>query len=328
MWLFIRFTTTAKWVGTNGRKRQHQGSHSSAAREHHCGGAEVSGVSSHWILIDACRSHPLGGGLGKPGTIAAGGKKAKRQANQQHPFGYGRERYIYSFLVAIVLFSVGGLFALYEAYEKWQHPEPIEGFWWWLPLVVLAGAIVAESFSIRTAIRESRSARVGLGWMEFIRKTKSPELAVILLEDFAALTGLTFAFLAVSASLITGNSIWDALGTALIGLLLVTVAIVLGIETKSLLLGEAAGKEDTRRIQEALAENDTAVIDLKTMHLGPDELLVAARIAIRSSDTGDDVAVQIRRAEQCIRDAVPVAKTIYLEPDIYSNKAAPSDETV
>lgn len=265
---------------------------------------------------------------GNQGLLLLGDKKAKRQANQQHPFGYGRERYIYSFLVAIVLFSVGGLFALYEAYEKWQHPEPIEGFWWWLPLVVLAGAIVAESFSIRTAIRESRSARVGLGWMEFIRKTKSPELAVILLEDFAALTGLTFAFLAVSASLITGNSIWDALGTALIGLLLVTVAIVLGIETKSLLLGEAAGKEDTRRIQEALAENDTAVIDLKTMHLGPDELLVAARIAIRSSDTGDDVAVQIRRAEQCIRDAVPVAKTIYLEPDIYSNKAAPSDETV
>lgn len=250
--------------------------------------------------------------------LLIGGKKAKRKANAEHPFGFGRERYIYSFMVAIVLFSVGGLFALYEAYEKWQHPDPIEGFWWWLPLAVLVGAIIAESFSFRTAMRQSNRTRGDDGWFAFIRHTKSSELPVILLEDFAALTGLSFAFIAVSLTLITGNSIWDALGTAMIGLLLVTVAIVLAIETKSMLLGEAASKENQRKIEEALKgpDEETEIMQLKTLHMGPEELLVAARIKVSRSESAKDVALEIRSAEQRIRDAVPIAKTIFVEPDI------------
>lgn len=257
--------------------------------------------------------------------LLIGGKRAKRSASAEHPFGYGRERYIYSFLVAIVLFSLGGLFSLYEAYEKWQNPHPIEGFWWWLPLVVLIGAIIAESFSLRTAVRQSDRRRGGHGWFAFIRRTKSSELPVILLEDFAALTGLTFAFLAVSATLLTGNSLWDAIGTAMIGLLLVAVAILLAIETKSLLLGEAASEEHQRKIEEALkGPGGIPILQLKTLHMGPEELLVAARIQVSHSESAADVAGQIRSAEQRIRDAVPIAKTIFVEPDI---QPAPQEAT-
>ena len=250
--------------------------------------------------------------------LLIGGRKARRAADASHPFGYGRERYVYSFLVAIVLFSVGGLFALFEAWEKWQHPHPIEGRWWWVPLVVLIGAIVAESFSLRTAVRESRQARGTSGWLSFIRRTKSPELPVIILEDTAALTGLTLALGAVTATLLTGNSAWDAAGTAMIGLLLVSVAIMLGVETKSLLLGESASRDNIRAIEEALSDGGrTQVIDLKTLHLGPDEVLIAAKIAIENSDTGAQIAAEINDAERRVREAVPIVTLTYLEPDIY-----------
>lgn len=258
--------------------------------------------------------------------LLIGGRKARRVADASHPFGYGRERYVYSFLVAIVLFSVGGLFALFEAWEKWQHPHPIEGRWWWVPLVVLVGAIVAESFSLRTAVRESRQARGRSGWLSFIRRTKSPELPVILLEDTAALTGLALALGAVTATLLTGNSAWDAAGTAMIGLLLVTVAIVLGVETKSLLLGESASSEHVRAIEAALSnEGRTRVIDLKTLHLGPDELLIAAKIAIEKGDTGAQVAAEINDAERRLREAVPIVTLTYLEPDIFRSPGDQSD---
>lgn len=250
--------------------------------------------------------------------LLIGGRKALRAADASHPFGYGRERYVYSFLVAIVLFSVGGLFALFEAWEKWQHPHPIEGRWWWVPLVVLVGAIVAESFSLRTAVRESRQAKSTSGWLSFIRRSKSPELPVILLEDTAALTGLTLALGAVTATLLTGNSAWDAAGTAMIGLLLVAVAIILGVETKSLLLGESASSDHVKAIEEALSDRGrTQVIDLKTLHLGPDEVLIAAKIAIENSDTGAQVAAEINDAERRVREAVPIVTMTYLEPDIY-----------
>ena len=184
--------------------------------------------------------------------LLVGGKQAARQASASHPFGYGRDRYIYAFIVSIVLFSVGGLFALYEAYHKWQDPHPIEGFWWWVPLAVLVGALIAESFSLRTAVRESNPVRGGIGWFDFIRRSKSPELPVILLEDFGALLGLVFALFGVSLTLLTGNGLWDAAGTAMIGLLLVAIAAVLAIETKSLLLGESATRQHVRLIEEAI----------------------------------------------------------------------------
>lgn len=264
---------------------------------------------------------------GNQALLLIGGRKAKRTANPRHPFGYGRERYIYSFLVAIVLFSVGGLFALFEAYEKWRHPEPIEGPWWWVPLAVLGGAMIAESLSLRTAVIESRPARRNTGWIQFVRRSKSPELPVILLEDTAALTGLALAFLAVTATLLTGNSAWDAAGTALIGLLLVAVAALLGVETKSLLVGESASAHNIKKIEEALREGGrTTILDLKTLHLGPDELLVAAKIATDSSHTGETIAREINDAEYRIRQAVPIVTSIYLEPDVYRDpKTAPPD---
>jgi len=248
--------------------------------------------------------------------LLVGGKRAKKEASPEHPFGYGRERYIYAFIVSIVLFSVGGLFALYEAWGKLQHPHGIEGDFWWVPLAVLVGAIIAESFSFRTAIIESNHIRGQQSWVHFIRNAKQPELPVILLEDFGALLGLAFALFGVSLTLVTGNGIWDALGTAMIGLLLVAIAAVLAVETKSLLLGESATKADVAKIRGAIESDGTRIIHLKTMHLGPEELLVAAKIGIGHSDTGREVAAAIDAAETRIRDAVPTARVIYLEPDL------------
>jgi cation diffusion facilitator family transporter len=254
--------------------------------------------------------------------LLVGGKRAARQASPSHPFGYGRDRYIYAFIVSIVLFSVGGLFALYEAYHKWQDPHPIEGFWWWLPLAVLAGAIIAESFSLRTAIKESNPARGTTSWVEFIRRSKSPELPVILLEDFGALLGLVFAVFGVGLTLLTGNGLWDAAGTAMIGLLLVAIAAVLAVETKSLLLGESASREHLRLIEDAIAaDRQTRIIHMKTMHLGPEELLVAAKISVGRSDSGQEIARLIDGAERRIREALPIAAVIYLEPDIFRSES-------
>lgn len=248
--------------------------------------------------------------------LLVGGKRAKRAASPEHPFGYGRERYIYAFIVSIVLFSVGGLFALYEAWGKLQHPHAIEGDFWWVPLAVLIGAIIAESFSFRTAIIESNHVRGKQSWVKFVRNAKQPELPVILLEDLGALVGLVFALFGVSLTLLTGNGIWDALGTAMIGFLLVAIAAVLAVETKSLLLGESATKADVARIRGAIESDGTSIIHLKTMHLGPEELLVAAKISISHSDTGHEIAQAIDDAEARIRDAVPTARVIYLEPDL------------
>jgi len=249
--------------------------------------------------------------------LLVGGKRAKRAADSEHPFGYGRERYIYAFIVSIVLFSVGGLFALYEAYEKFHDPHGIEGPFWWVPLAVLVGAIVAEGFSFRTAIREANHIRGRQGWIPFVRNAKQPELPVVLLEDFGALIGLVFALFGVSMTLVTGNGIWDAFGTAMIGLLLVAIAIILALETKSLLIGESASKSDVAAIEAAIQEDGTRIIHLKTLHLGPEELLVAAKFSVPEGASGASIAQAIDEAEVRIRTAVPAARVIYLEPDIY-----------
>jgi len=256
-----------------------------------------------------------------------GGRRSEREATKEHPFGYGRERYIYSFLVAIVLFSVGGLFALYEAYHKFHevhaahgHPEDslLDSRWWWVPLVVLVASIGMEGFSFRTAIMETSKIKGDASFVQFIRRAKQPELPVILLEDFAALIGLGFALLGVGVSLLTGSLYWDVVGTALIGLLLVAVAIVLGIETKSLLLGEAAARPAQIRIREALEQTDgiEGVIHMRTMHLGPEELLVAVKVQVSATATGVEVSDAIDRAEAAVREAEPIARVIYVEPGV------------
>ncbi|MFD5147781.1 cation diffusion facilitator family transporter [Streptomyces sp. NPDC058401] len=259
---------------------------------------------------------------GNQGLLLLGGKKAQREATPEHPFGYGRERYIYAFLVSIVLFTVGGMFAIYEGYEKIHDPHEITHWYW--PVGVLFFAILAESFSFRTAIKESNEIRGSLTWGQFIKRAKAPELPVVLLEDLGALIGLVLALAGVGIALLTGNGVWDGIGTLCIGVLLIIIAVVLAAETKSLLLGEAAGTEDVEKIKAAVVDGDvvTGIIHMRTLHLGPEELLVAAKIAVQSDDTATEVARAINAAEARIREAVPIARVIYLEPDIYNAEAA------
>jgi cation diffusion facilitator family transporter len=248
--------------------------------------------------------------------LLVGGKQAKRKATEDHPFGFGRSRYLYAFIVSVVLFSVGGLFALYEAFHKWQHPEPITE-WQWVPVVVLLAAIGMEGFSFRTAIVEANPVRGSRSWVQFIRETKSPELPVVLLEDSAALVGLVLALFGVGLTLITGDGHWDAVGTGMIGLLLVCVAIVLAIETSSLLLGEGAEPEELAAIEAALVGPGVdSVIHIRTLFVGPEELLVAAKIAVSPTELARDVAEAIDAAESRVRKAVPLVGLIFLEPDI------------
>ncbi|MFD5110208.1 cation diffusion facilitator family transporter [Streptomyces cinereoruber] len=259
---------------------------------------------------------------GNQGLLLLGGKKARREATPQHPFGYGRERYIYAFLVSIVLFSVGGMFAIYEGYEKIHDPHEIEAWYW--PVGVLVFAIIAETFSFRTAIKESNPLRGNLSWKEFVRRAKAPELPVVLLEDLGALVGLILALGGVGLAILTGNGVWDGIGTLCIGVLLILIALVLAAETKSLLLGEAAGTDEVAKIETAVVDGTTVtrLIHMRTLHLGPEELLVAAKIAVAHDDTATEVAHAINAAEERIRAAVPIARVIYLEPDIYSEKEA------
>lgn len=253
---------------------------------------------------------------GNQALLLLGGKKARRAADEEHPFGYGRERYVYAFIVSIVLFTVGGLFALYEAWHKWEDPHPITE-WKWVPIAVLLAAIVMESTSFRTAVRESNPARGQQSWPSFIRTAKSPELPVVLLEDFGALVGLTLALGGVGLTLVTGDGRWDAAGTACIGVLLVLIAVVLAVETKSLLLGESATRENVDAIRTALVGDGVAsVIHLKTLHLGPEELLVAAKIEVTATADAASITRAIDAAEARVRTAVPIARVIYLEPDL------------
>jgi cation diffusion facilitator family transporter len=257
---------------------------------------------------------------GNQGLLLIGGKRSRREATPLHPFGFGRERYVYAFIVSIVLFSVGGLFALYEAWHKFEHPEPITE-WRWVPIVVLLVAIALECYSFHTAIVESNHVRGKRSWVEFVRTAKAPELPVVLLEDFAALVGLVFALFGVSMTLVTGNGLWDATGTALIGTLLVVVAIVLSVEMKSLLLGEAANTDKVVAIRDALAGDPESaverVIHLRTLHLGPEELLVCAKLAVGRADSGEQIAAALDAAEQRARESVPgLHLVIYLEPDL------------
>lgn len=248
--------------------------------------------------------------------LLLGGKRAKRAATPEHPFGYGRERYVYAFIVSIVLFTLGGLFALYEAWHKWQDPQPITA-WHWVPIVVLLLAMVMEGYALRTAVVESNRVRGRRTWVEFVRHSKAPELPVILLEDMGALLGLTFALFGVSLTLITGQGEWDAVGTAMIGLLLVVIAAILAVEMKSLLVGESAAREHVVAIEQALPGGGVeSVIHLRTLHLGPEELLVAAKVAVAAAASAEDVAEAIDAAERRVRAAVPIARIIYLEPDL------------
>lgn len=251
--------------------------------------------------------------------LLVGGRRAARAATPQHPFGYGRERYVYAFVVSIVLFSVGGVFSIYEGVHKIQHPEELSNIV--VPIVVLLLAIGMESFSLRTAVVESNKVRRGQSWVQFVRRAKAPELPVVLLEDLAALLGLMLALVGVGLAGLTGDAVWDGIGTIAIGVLLVVIALLLGVETKSLLLGEGGSPADVSAIQAAIVTDDAIerIIHMKTLYLGPDELLVAAKVAVAEGADAQAVVAAINAAEGRIREAVPVARVIYLEPDLYDS---------
>lgn len=251
---------------------------------------------------------------GNQGLLMLGRRRAKREPSADHPFGYGRERYFYGFLVSLVLFFGGGLFALYEGYEKISHPHPLESWPW--AVGVLVAAIVMESLSLRTAVRNSNRVRDGRSWAGFIRDAKAPELPVVLLEDTAALAGLVFALVGVGLTVLTGNSAFDGLGSIAIGLLLVAVAVTLARETKSMIIGEAATPAVQDAIENVLDDDPSiqAFTQVRTLHLGPEDLLVAARVTMHPSGDVDGAAKALAETEQRIRQRVSIASAVYLQP--------------
>ena len=257
--------------------------------------------------------------------LFVGRGRSTRPASEEHPFGFGRERYFYGFVVSVMLFTVGAAFSVYEGIHKITNPEEIRS-----PLiafVVLALSFVLEAFSLRTAIGEANKVRGGRNWGTFIRRSKAPELPVVLLEDLAALIGLTFAFAGVALSVLTSDGRWDGVGSLAIGLLLATAAAILAVEMKSLLIGESASPEVQRMIVDALEAGPelARVIHMRTVHISPDSILVAAKVEVRDADTTAQVAAAIDTAERRVRSAVPIARVIYLEPDIY--RPAEADES-
>jgi cation diffusion facilitator family transporter len=262
---------------------------------------------------------------GNQGLLILGGKRSKRAETSRHPFGYGRERFFYAFIVAVVLFTVGALFSLYEGWHKINDPHDIEDPIW--AFGVLAFGILLEGFSFRTAIKESNRTRGKQNWVSFIRRARAPELPVVILEDLAALIGLVLALICVALAVVTGDGVWDGVGSVAIGLLLAFVAVVLAIETKSMLIGESAIGEIEKKITAELesVEEIDRVIHLRTLHMGPEELLVAAKIAVARDDTAADVARAIDAAESRIRQAVPMARHIYIEPDLDRARTRPNN---
>ena len=255
-----------------------------------------------------------------------GVRRSKRLATEEHPFGYGRERYFWSFMVAVVLFTVGSVFSIIEGYEKLRHPHEVESLAW--AIGVLSVAIVLESFSMRTAVHEANAVRpVGadgerIGWWTFIRRSKAPELPVLLLEDLGALVGLVFALTGVTLARLTHEPRFDAVGSLAIGVLLGVIAIVLAIELRSLLIGEGASEADLHAISSAVgAEADVEdVIHVRTLHIGPDDLMVTAKVRMRAELHFPEVVDAINRIEARVRERVPAAKTIYIEPDVEGSR--------
>jgi cation diffusion facilitator family transporter len=261
------------------------------------------------------------------GLLLLGGRRARRPATPDHPFGYGRERYFWAFVVAVVLFALGSVFAIYEGVEKLRHPHDIDAAGW--ALGILGVAIVLESFSFRTAIVESRPHKGDATWWQFIRRSKLPELPVVLLEDLGALCGLVFAFAAVVLTIVTGDETYDAAGTLAIGVLLGIIAIVLAIEMKGLLIGESAEAATERRIRDVIERQPSVrgLIHMRTQHIGPEELLVCAKVEFIGGQSMTELADAVNAVETAVRAEVPTARIMYLEPDIGRAEPSPSTTT-
>lgn len=262
---------------------------------------------------------------GNQALLLLGGKKAKKDADEEHQFGYGRERYFWSFVVALVLFALGSAFAVFEGISKIRHPHAIDN----LPVAlgILGFAILLESWSFRTAVKEAIPLKGDLSWWQFIRRSRTPELPVVLLEDLGAQTGLIIAFIAITISQVFDAPIWDGIGTLSIGILLGIIAIILVIEMRSLLIGEGARPTEMAKILAAI-DNSPGVqhlIHIRTQHLGPQELLVGAKITFDPALSVPELAAAIDRVEEAIRAEVPYARPMYIEPDLLRDQATLSD---
>ncbi|MEV5650417.1 cation diffusion facilitator family transporter [Nocardia sp. NPDC052254] len=279
-------------------------------------GAAITGSGS--MLAEAVHSVA---DTGNQGLLLLGQKRAEQEADELHPFGYGRNRYFYSFVVALVLFSLGSMYAIYEGIHKIQHPEHLSSPV--VAIVILGIAAVLEGYSFRTAMKESSPLRQGAGWWRFIRNSRSPELPVVLLEDTGALIGLLIALGAVLLTVLTGDPVWDGIGTLGIGVLLGVIAVVLIVEMQSLLIGEGATPSENEAIRTNLVDGSRIdrVIHLRTQYLGPEEMLVAAKVAIVPDLDIAQIATAIDDAEERVRAAVPAARVIYIEPDLYRKQA-------
>jgi cation diffusion facilitator family transporter len=271
----------------------------------------ITGASS--MLAESIHSFA---DTGNQGLLFLGLRRSVRPATPQHPFGFGTERFFWAFVVALVLFSLGALFSIYEGIEKLLHPHEIESLWWAIGVLLIA--LVLEGGSLRTAVGEARAAKQGASWFAFIRRSKNPELPVVLLEDTGAIIGLVIALVGISLAAITGNSVFDAIGTLAIGILLGVIAIVLAVEMKSLLIGESATPKVQQEILAAIEDGPEVrnVIHMRTLHLGPEELLVGVKIDFAPTDS-EEIAREIDAVEARIRAAVPMARVIYIEPDLY-----------
>ena len=258
------------------------------------------------------------------GLLILGGKMAKKERSKEHPFGYGRERYFWSFIVAMIIFSLGSVFAIYEGIAKLLDPHVLENHVW--AIGILSIAIVLESFSLRTAVIESRKIKGDMTWWQFIRKSKVPELPVVLLEDIGALVGLVLALTGIGLAMITGDPAYDAIGSLSIGILLGIIAIILGIEMRSLLLGESASEETIKKLENTISQHPDVcrLIHMRTEHIGPEELLVAVKVELSGELDTEGVAKAINDLEESMRSKVKIKLTIYIEPDLYNGGACPT----
>ncbi len=249
--------------------------------------------------------------------LLLGKKRSEKQPTAMRQFGHGRERFFWAFVVSLVLFSIGSMYAIFEGIEKIRHPHEIESLWW--ALTILLFAMCMETYAFQTAVKESRHYKGNHSWRSFIRRSRIPELPVVLLEDFGALMGLIFAFICVLIADTTGNTVWDGIGTLSIGILLGLIALVLAIETKSLLIGESALPEQTLNIETAITNSQHVerLIEMRTEYLGPETLLVTAKIEFKGTFSSSGISDAVDAVEENIRAVEPLAKIIYLEPDTY-----------
>ena len=246
--------------------------------------------------------------------LMLGMKQARRAPSADYPLGYGKAIYFWSFLVALMLFSVGGMYSIYEGVHKLQHPEPLRQWWW--AVAVLVFGIVAEGMSMRACLQEVKKARGDRSLWQWFRESRQAELVVIFGEDLAALAGLVLALLAVVLSVLTGDPIWDAIGTLAIGLLLVVVAVFVAVEVKALLIGQSMDPDREQEVRAFIAARPevAGVISLITLQLGNDVML-SVQAEMTPADSADALIEAINRVERAVKQRFPEVRWSFFEPD-------------